>query len=172
MHSASVAASPSRAKPVSIHEGFAPRVSAANQAAHLKLDDSDASEPGDRLRVSAPAAQKFSLSDKADKADKADSSTSGPIINRLSDNSAVHEKLDHKGPSKKDVASKPAVEKSFSDKDPILSSLPVEVSADSDKTSRAVKPLVLTPPARLGKDTTDSFAAIDRHAHRFDRRRC
>lgn len=152
---ASLAASPSRAQPVSIHEGFAPRVSSANQAAHL---DNDGEQPSDRLTVSLPGASQYSISDKSM------ASSSGPVLNRLSDQGPVHETLGDKDePTQQKIAGKQlpvsqgrgsqAVEKSFSDKESLLASVPIEVSTSSDKTSRSGKPEVLTPPSRLTKDS-------------------
>ncbi len=137
-----VAASPSRAKPVSIHEGFSPRKTTANQSAQLsnKVNREDASDrPGTPSTVS-----KFSLSDTSERA------PTGPIVNRLSDKDTVHEKLgDQPELDAPKLAESKAIEKSLSDKGPVLDSKPVEILGDGIKTSRGGKPVVLTPPDRL-----------------------
>lgn len=141
---ASLAASPAHAKPVSIHEGFAPRVSSANQAAQLSGDGP--SRSSDRISISGPGPSHFSMSDKAS------APTSGAVLNRLSDKESVQLTLgDRDEQPKNTLASKP-IEKSFTDKSPVLTSLPVEVSSDIDKTSRSGKPVMLTPPSRLAQE--------------------
>ncbi len=83
---ASLAASPAHATPVSIHEGFAPRMSTANQAAQLS-GESRLPASG-RLNTSGPGPSHFSMSDKPD------APASGAILNRLSDKETVQAKLD------------------------------------------------------------------------------
>lgn len=141
----SVAASPSRAKPVSVHEGFAPRTSSANQATQLRSDDQTIGRSSERLSVGSPGANQFSLSDKAE-------SSTGPVVNRLSDKEAVHERMSDTDRTTSVANSSKAVEKSFSDKGPLLSAMPVQVSSDSEKTSRSGKPVELTPPTRLAHE--------------------
>lgn len=146
-------ASPGRAKPVSIHEGFAPRSSSANQAARLTGGESQAIPAGDRMTTIVPGTSQFSMSDKSE-------SSSGPVLNRFSDKEAVHEKLadrDMPLPS----ASGSAIAKSFTDKGSLLSFVPVEVSSDGGKTSRSAKPVELTPPARLTKDVPRPLPLMD-----------
>lgn len=141
---ASLAASPAHAKPVSIYEGFAPRVSSANQAAQLSGDGPSRST--DRISISGPGPSHFSMSDKAS------APTGGAVLNRLSDKESVQLTLgDRDEQSKNTLASKP-IQKSFTDKSPVLTSLPVEVSTDIDKTSRSGKPVMLTPPSRLAQE--------------------
>lgn len=141
---ASLAASPAHAKPVSIYEGFAPRVSSANQAAQLSGDGPSRST--DRNSIGGPGPSHFSMSDKAS------APTGGAVLNRLSDKEPVQLTLGDRDEQPKNTLASTPIQKSFTDKSPVLTSLPIEVSSDIDKTSRSGKPVMLTPPSRLAQE--------------------